>query len=408
MSRRHAEISALATVTQASNNILTNAGFSSITAFNDGIGGCTGALNADRTLNAYSDLMLTLHSDNHAEFTALNDQISALQGTALTHAIVSFAPSAAVASGTQQALIAAENTADNVVFSHLDTLHDGTGMSTGDAMGHGLILWAQPFADNLNQARKDGVDGYHADSYGVVVGGDVTVASNLRLGIAFGYDNTTVDATGLSSGNNATINGYQGSIYSTYALQQFYIDGLGGVKYNTYSVRRPSLGTDARADFDGLQYSAHTETGYHLDADGLIVTPNASLNYSYITQDPYTETGGLLNNHVKMGDNGSAISELGVKAAYPVKTEDGTLTPKVRAGWIHEFGDTQESSTASFIGGTQSYVVDGAKVDENGYHVGGGLSYELQDGVKLSADADYIGRNTSQETSGFLHINVPL
>ena len=212
------------------------------------------------------------------------------------------------------------------MFGRLASLRGDTGLSSGDSTGRGLKVWVQPFVAGLQQDRKDGVDGFDADTYGVLVGGDVNVGHNFRLGAAIGYDNTHIDATGASSGNNASVDGYQGSIYGTYAANRFYVDGLVGLKYNSYDTKRSSLGTSARADFDGLQYSARAETGYDLNANRLIITPNASFNFTYLDTDSYTETGGFLNNHVNSNDNTSAMSELGVKFAYPLKTADATVT----------------------------------------------------------------------------------
>ena len=75
---------------------------------------------------------------------------------------------------------------------------------------------------------------------------------------------------------------------------------------------------------------------------------------------------------------------------------------------MHEFGDTQQSSTSSFVGGTQSYTVGGPDIDRDAFHVGGGVSYQLTNGTKLSADADYLGRSSSDAESAFLRLSLPL
>ena len=182
---------------------------------------------------------------------------------------------------------------------------------------------------------------------------------------------------------------------------------MASLKYNEYTTKRAVLGTVAKADFGGMQYSGHAETGYDIPVQQLIVTPNVSLNYAYLTENAYTETGGLVNNHVDANDGTSITSELGVKAAYPIKTEGGTVIPKVRTGWIHEFGDTQQSSTTNFVGDAQSYTINSAKLDKDAYHAGTGVSYEMENGTKLSADADYTMRNTSDTVSGFLRLTMP-
>jgi len=52
-----------------------------------------------------------------------------------------------------------------------------------------------------------------------------------------------------------------------------------------------SINRIAKAEYDGQQYTAYGEAGYYIPAGNINLTPLASLQYTRLHLDGYTETG---------------------------------------------------------------------------------------------------------------------
>ncbi len=405
----------IADTAAAQSAILTSAGFTSTGNGTGGlgasVGGGTGGTNLTSTLASYNSLLGSLRSSNFAQYNAANNALAGRTGTDFARALQTLQPAAAVAGGTSQGTVAGTAAGGSVVLARLDSNRSAeAGMSAGDKYSRNAKAWAQPYGSSTSQDKKSGVDGYDADTYGILFGGDVNIMENTRAGIAIGYNNTEVDATGLSAGSGSETDGYEVKIYGSYALNNYFIDGLLGTQFGQTDVRRFSSGLNetARASYDSWMYNARIAAGYNFkQAGGLTLTPNVGFNYTYLDNDGYTERGSTINNRVNGSDFTGATSELGLKAAYAIKRTTGTLTPEVRASWLHEFGDSEFSNTSTFTGGGSSYKTTGAKIDEDAARFGVGLGFQTLGNTTISGDVDYINRDTSEAIAGKLNVKVP-
>ena len=400
---------------QAQSSILSGAGFTSTGNGTGGlgasVGGSNGGTNVGNTFNAYTGYLSYLRTNDFTTFNAVNSVFGGLTGTAFARGIQNLAVAAPVATGTAQGVTAGSNTSGGVVLSRLDTMRNAeAGMSAGDKYSRNAKAWFQPYGSALTQDKKDGVDGYDANTYGVLLGGDVNILDNTRAGIAIGYNHTKVDANQLSSGSGAGTDGYEAKVYGSHTIGNYFVDGLLGAQFNQNDVHRFSsaFGDTARASYDSWLYNANVKAGYNFkQASGLTLTPSAGFNYSYLDADGYSEHGSVINNKVNSSNYTGATSELGLKAAYPIKRTTGTLTPEVRASWLHEFGDSQFSNTSSFIGSGSSYTTKGAKIDEDAGRFGVGLGFQTLGNTTISGDVDYIGRDSSDAVAGKLNVKIP-
>jgi outer membrane autotransporter protein len=410
-----------AAMAQVTSNLLTSAGFSSTTQLQQAAGGGTAGTNVGATLSSYVDLVSNLRGTDTTKYNTINNAFSALSGTEAVNALQTLQPTAAVTAGTTSASISAGTSAGNVILARLENGRNAetnlanaeieTGMSAGDKYSRNRKLWLQPYASSLAQDKKDGIDGYDADTVGLLMGADVNLNERTRAGIAFGYNRTNVDATGNSRGSGSDIDGYSAALYANYTRKNFYLDSLVGLQSNRYESKRFStlFNDTAKASYDGVQYNARVSTGYDLRPTRrpLTITPNAAFNYTYLDQDGYTETGSVINNRVNSHNATAATSDVGLKISYPVKMVSGTITPQIRASWMHEFGDKSQSSTSSFVGSTTSFTTTGATIDDDALRLGGGLALLTTGKTKISLDGDYVMRDTSDALSGQLNVKLP-
>ena len=144
------------------------------------------------------------------------------------------------------------------------------------------------------------------------------------------------------------------SAFSTASLKGsgWYASGRLGYAWHDYYTERflTVPFTDvATATHSGNQYTAASEFGSPLRFMVGTLTPVASLNYSRLDQDAYTETSGAgMGLAIASQETDSLASGLGLKALVPIAAK--TLL-EARAIWYHEFEDTNQQVTAAFAGG---------------------------------------------------------
>ncbi len=83
--------------------------------------------------------------------------------------------------------------------------------------------------------------------------------------------------------------------------------------------------------------------------------------------------------------NDSLVSGLGLRALIPIAS--GTVF-EGRAIWLHEFADTNQVVTASFIGADTSFTADGADVGRDTANLGAALTIDTGAGCSFQANYD--------------------
>ncbi|HTT08534.1 MAG TPA: autotransporter domain-containing protein [Gammaproteobacteria bacterium] len=282
----------------------------------------------------------------------------------------------------------------------------GNGM-TGLSAGENATMknfWLQGFGSRGEQDRRDGIDGYTADSAGVAFGVDTAVGDMWRVGLAGSYALSNVDDKGSRRGDSIDFDSFQGAVYGSYNDGPWYFDGIVDFGFHEYDSKRVinigGFSDTATASYDGWQYTVKGEGGYPLHWDAMTAVPLISLTYSHLSTDSYTETsvaGAALK--VDNDDVDSFRTGLGGKLFIPlVMTKDFGSALELHAVWQHEFGDTSQDATASFAAGGNAFNTRGINIGRESVDVGPKLRLVSADGMKslvVSYDAEvrdeYIG-----------------
>jgi outer membrane autotransporter protein len=278
----------------------------------------------------------------------------------------------------------------------------GLGMGNGDAQRSNLGgtqgssygpsregAWGQAFGAHLDD-DKDAINGaYKADIYGFVAGYDNVVSPGFRLGGAFGYGNTDIKEQGDRSGDTTDAESYTATAYAALKGAGWYMTGRTGFTWHDYdTLRKLSVPVDdtATGSHEGRQYTASAEVGAPTRMAGAVVTPLASLTYNNLDQDGYTErSANGMALDVASQQNDSLVSGLGLRALLPIAS--GTVF-EGRAIWLHEFADTNQVVTASFIGADTSFTAGGADVGHDTANLGAALTIDTGAGYSFQANYD--------------------
>ncbi len=254
---------------------------------------------------------------------------------------------------------------------------------------------------NTDREAIDSTPGFRQDVYVGTAGLEIDLSRHFTIGFGGSFLESR-NFIGRNVGK-VDLEGFSLSPYASYHTTNFFADILYSYGRFEHSIRRNTLfGRTAHADPESSNHSAQLNAGYNLRVSGLVTGPIASLDYTKGELDGYTEhNGGRFNTRVNSQNYDSLKSRLGWQASYPIQVGFGTITPQIRASWLHEFADDDEGVTAKltqspFIlvngNGAQSVGGFSAGKDTRGpgqdaLALGGGMHVAL--GQRVSILADY-------------------
>lgn len=279
----------------------------------------------------------------------------------------------------------------NQVSNRLASVRSTSGVATGDALAS-QHMWVQGFGSTVEQDDKGGNAGYDASAGGMSIGVDTdTLVDGFTTGVAFSYGRGKVDSN-ASSNASTDIDSYIATVYASQVLDSgVFLNGQLAGGYNKYDMTRNIIGVGtAKGDTDAFQGSAKLEAGKDFAAGGFTLTPLASLQYTYLNMDKYTETGaGGASLTVDPEALSTVDAGAGGQVAYAIPLADGaTLKPSAHAKYIYRMGDTEMGTTSSFTGGTGSFNTSGVKADRASVNLGAGLLLTTVGGTDLSLNYD--------------------
>lgn len=290
--------------------------------------------------------------------------------------------------GSIQAVDAALSGINRVIQARIE---NNRGLSSGDGFGGDKYVWIKPFGSWADQDNRNGVAGFKANTYGTVFGVDGTFLRDLRLGAAFAVARGDINGKSDVAPNSASVNVYQLIGYGSYSLSDtvdlnFQVDAG---RNKTNGQRLISLTSNiATSQYDSD--TAHVGVGvgklYQLTGDTAL-TPSIRMDYTWIKERGYTETGaGLLNltigsrstDQLVIGGDGKLMHKLGDHT-----TVLGTL------GVGYDTTNKQASISAAYAGAPDAaFVTYGLKPSPWLARGGLGITYKTNDGLELSGRYD--------------------
>ena len=276
------------------------------------------------------------------------------------------------------------------------------GGASGDAGNFGrlgaFVNGVFSFGDKDQTSREDGFD---FDSQGVTLGVDYRLLDSLVLGTAFSYSHfdADFDKSTVNAGGGSESDGYVFSLYSTYYLQNFYIEGIGSFGWNDHDSKRrivvpsttaiPSINRTAKGETDSTQYSFSVGAGYDAQIQSIDVGPYARLSYLRVDVDEYTETGAQGLN-LKIDDQyiTSLISAIGLRASKKFSWNWGVWFPQIRGEWDHEFANDSKTIRTQYAvdPNNNALLVRTESPDRNFFRLGATLANVFQGGTQAFID----------------------
>ncbi|XHR28664.1 MAG: autotransporter domain-containing protein [Chthoniobacteraceae bacterium] len=216
---------------------------------------------------------------------------------------------------------------------------------------------------------------YRWDSY------DIPFAAGLTVG----YANTSLDGRG---DGHSDIDSGDITAYATAFKNGWFVNGILGGGMANYDLKRQSLGGIARGSTSGLNLNAALGGGYSYTVGGFSAGPIASLRYTNVQIDSFTEQGSMSPLNIHDQSRSSIKTLAGVQVSYEFPIETVLVKPHARLQWRHEYNDDSRDISANFQIG-DAFTVTGESLGSDSFLVDLGATVRFTPVV--SAYAYYLG-----------------
>lgn len=302
--------------------------------------------------------------------------------------------------GSSMQIISNRNSAAQTNF--IVGLSDQSGVATGDAPND-TGVWVQGVGFTADQDKRKQADGYQVNAYGMALGMDkvINADNNLRLGAAFTYTNSSIDAKGSNKGDTVGLGSYLGSLYASANMGNWYLNGSLIAGQHRYDSKRVVVGNAVRGSYDANQYGINAEAGMPIKTNVGTLIPLVSGAYNYLDIDGYSErgTGGLKVSGERVD---SFRTGLGARMLFPIYKNNSFF--ELRGIWFHEFADNRFDTTGRFTTGGSSFKTAGVTQARDSANFGASLKLmgdagKLQQSLLLTYDGEvkdqYLGHTGS-------------
>ena len=274
----------------------------------------------------------------------------------------------------------------------LDNYMFTLGNSTRDLAEQKWGIWSKGYGLFGDRKSQNGVPGYKYNVYGTSFGLDYKYSEHSLFGLTAGFSNSDVDYT--LSGNKGDISGKHIGFYNRSNLADWFFDYIlmySKLEYET--ERNISLtGENADGSFNGQAISGYMEARYDWRSHiSWFIQPLASLQFSLLNLDGYTESGSSSNLTFEEQSYESCKGSVGVRVKNNLYTdaEGRYASVELRGRLLHEFCDTSSSVGAQFAGNPKSgFQVSDEGAPRDSIVLGFGLSGKPSRRLRLHLDYD--------------------
>ncbi|WHU02967.1 IPT/TIG domain-containing protein [Sphingomonas sp. NIBR02145] len=203
-----------------------------------------------------------------------------------------------------------------------------------------VATWAGGAIDIGTRDKRTDRSKITATTAGLSAGADIKLSDDILVGLGGGYGN---DLSRI--GTAAQVRGTS-TIYAAYASIQpasgTFIDGMVGRGQLDFTTRRlaAAVNATARGSRDGSYTVAAISLGIDRAGGPLQWSLYGRAEYLDADLDAYAESGaGRYNLRFDARQVRSVTGTLGGRLEYRQKVSFGSITPRIRAEWNHEFAD---------------------------------------------------------------------
>ncbi len=290
---------------------------------------------------------------------------------------------------------------DNLLLR--EAILDKTNRLTSEGDVADASIWATGLASREAFAGNDTAGALDINRAGMVIGGDVPISDDWRLGGVLGY--STLDAAA-----GAEAQSYHIGLYTHAEMEPFSFTGGAIYTRNEIATRR-SVAFGTFSDVLKAEYSRSTsqvfaDVGWTFEADKLLLQPFAGLAYTTIDGGEIREDGGAAALAIEDRSFDTTTSTLGLRFSTDLDMGEVPVLLSGMVGWRHNFGQTASFAVARFDGGSP-FMLEGIGVPEDTMVVKAGVTVHLSKSARLmlSYSGDFAKGYSSNAARANLTVN---
>lgn len=262
------------------------------------------------------------------------------------------------------------------------------GKSNCAASTRAFSVWT---SGELNMGRS----GNHRDrriqhsSVGISSGVDFRFSPALIGGTGLGYGKDVSDAGTKGTQSRATMLSI--ATYGSYHPgKNIFLDGMAGYGWlNFDNTRHVTVSSYmAKGKRQRRQVFGAVSLGYEYRDETALLSPYIRSDAAHATLSGFKENGGGLYNLTYGAQTVDMLSAtLGLRGEYAIPLKWGTLKPRGRLEYTHDFSAAGKAKMGySDMGGVLPYAIDTKANSRSSLHIEAGLDAKLKGGWKLGLD----------------------
>lgn len=246
-----------------------------------------------------------------------------------------------------------------------------------------------------------------------LIGLDVPVTDAIRIGVAAGFASSDNTAGAALGGTNVSTESEQVVAFGSYSTGRMSASlAIGYASHDSDATRMITLGgvmipSQTRATADEVTVDAAIRYDLYSSADGIRITPMASLTASDVDFNETTSfasTGGL---HIDARSGSNLVARIGSAFGLDLGTN---IAANLYLGAAQQYGDGAETYSASFLDapGVSFSAPSGVELNTNWWEVAGSVSADLSFGGTLTLSHErQINRDFAENEITSLSYSLP-
>ena len=268
-------------------------------------------------------------------------------------------------------------------------------------------IWVQALGRGNKQGNVASLPGFDAKTGGLMVGIDRKISQNFIIGAGLG--NMSNKVHWKNNGGHGRINGGIATIYGTWFTDGFYVDGALTGGFNHYKINRNIIFTGinrtAKSKHNGLEFTPHLGIGYEIDMSCYAVEPFATVDWAYVRDRKYSESGaGALDLNVNSRKSSGLRSEFGGILSKDMKIEEGVFAAELKLSYVQKNPVKKGSLVQGLSGQSTTFGIDDNNKAQHLFSPGVGVTLSMDSG--LFASARYDAELSSKSKSHLIGIKV--
>lgn len=258
----------------------------------------------------------------------------------------------------------------------------------------GVTAWTSGWGQWGNHDGNGNASALQANGSGLLIGADMSIASNSHLGAVIGSGQSSVRIDTLNSSSHVIDQHF--GFYGNTQLSAFQLQAAAIYGWQRVDTNRP-IDFGALSDTASSSYHAHTtqayvDGSYPLSLGHATLSPFINLAYEQLHTPQIQEGGSAADLNVAGQNSTQTYGTLGLRGTYALDA-NGDFYLHASAGWRHAWGDTDANITARFTSGGDSFDIAGVPVATDAGAIDAGFSFRPSS--NLTIDATYSGQFAS-------------